>query len=1152
MAIITNDNYHLRAPKPIDDRGGFATGGTWNFYSTVADFLANSPYRFPSMTVPFTIGGEQVEYWFVGGIEDSDFVLKIGSGLTPNLQQVTTGVGNNITSNAIQVTGFENIDFTTDSFVLAGNENSTAAASLIRIFDNGSSITSLEFLKESPTIAGLSTVSRMSGADALNVSDFTTLGQVEELISDIPPVDLTPYQLISQKNQPNGYAGLDTGAKIFLSQLPDSILGALIYQGTWAAATNTPTLIDPAPSETKGFYYVVDTAGTQFGLTFAVGDWIVSNGSEWQKVDNSDAVTTVFGRIGNILANESDYSVFYPLLSGSYANPSWITSLAYSKLTGTPNLGLYELLANKQNSLATDGTGVRYPTVDAVNSGLSLKQSNLSIINVKDYGAVGDGITDDTDAIADAIDAGNIIYFPKTANHYRCTITLRKSNMTFIIPEGVVLDGGVFHIEGIGPGTSDWNPGDPIQYRENIRVIGKLSLTSRLGTYYAKNLFFDDVEIVADSSIYINQTAEGGSRGVHFYWGTENVFVNRMITRSTKAGESYGGLFIDANPAYVTESKPRNFYINELSIPESKFNGIWLYEVENLYFGNVNINSPLYLGIYADEVDNMSINQASIYDAGESSIQYQNSNNITIQNIISNNPSIFDVNNVSGTNVNIGYNQPLSFATDPFSQTGFSKLNISSYNDLKDRPIISGVLSDNLEIGSGVYGLLKIKGSVGALIDFYKGSTLLGEMGMEEVDVNTSQYKFYTRSGGSTFNGLSLVGDKVIVPTAPTNPTDVVRLTDLANYVNTTADQVGIAGNKTWTGIGTYNSGGTEKTLMYPGQIQMENTSTRKVLLDPFSLTFTNGAKIGALQPPVGDGNFNYNLPSGSGTLALTSQLTDFVDKTNNQTGIGGVKTWTGENTWSNHVNFTGASSLFSATGLQADFIYSNGVSFSNPLGRHAAILFDALSGTKMRGRLVLNKYDAGNSSGWGIVPPTNDNNGGTYELPPIFGATETLAVRSDIGTGWAQYTDNVYTSGSPLVVNLGSTATITNNASVIINSQLPDDVTSFYDPTTSKITPSLNGDSYLINVRFTALSSSITGLADIELDVTGAVGALPKQTISLRKGIGNTQQVNIIFDVFSASAFVANGGLIKLTSVDGNTSIYDISYKITRVHKAR
>ncbi len=45
--------------------------------------------------------------------------------------------------------------------------------------------------------------------------------------------------------------------------------------------------------------------------------------------------------------------------------------------TTPPIIGTnYELIANKQNSLAFDGSGIKYSTIDAVNSGLSLKTEN--------------------------------------------------------------------------------------------------------------------------------------------------------------------------------------------------------------------------------------------------------------------------------------------------------------------------------------------------------------------------------------------------------------------------------------------------------------------------------------------------------------------------------------------------------------------------------------------------------------------------------------------------------------------------------------------------------------------------------------------------------------------------------------------------------
>lgn len=431
-----------------------------------------------------------------------------------------------------------------------------------------------------------------------------------------------------------------------------------------------------------------------------------------------------------------------------------------------PMIGYGQLGLRKTDTaiVATvDGQIQKWKTWDYTENALSKKQSNLGTINIKDFGAVGDGVTDDTEAIAAAIQAGNTIYFPKPDHHYKANIIITKSNLTFIIDQDVVIDGGVLHIEGVGPGIGGWNPGDPIQYVENIRVIGKLSLTERLGTYYAKNLFFDEVEIVKDSSIYVTQTADGGSRGVHFYWGTENVFANKITSRSTKPGEPQGGFFIDANPSFISQSKPRNYYINDLTVLESEFNGVWLYQVENVRLGNVVVKNSLYNGFSMDGVKDVTVSSLLVENSGENSLLYENSNDVTIQNFISRSPTLLDVNNVSGTNINIGYNQVLNFNSNPFVQPGYSKLNISSYNDLKDKPIVAGVIPGNLTIGTGVYGLLEIKGTAGALIDYYKGSTLIGEMGVEEADPNTSVYKFYTRSGGTTVNIMALLGNKVLI-----------------------------------------------------------------------------------------------------------------------------------------------------------------------------------------------------------------------------------------------------------------------------------------------------------------------------------------------------------------------------------------------------
>ena len=90
-------------------------------------------------------------------------------------------------------------------------------------------------------------------------------------------------------------------------QINDAVLGQMSYQGLWDAGTNTPTL--PSAPANQGDYYVTSAPGTQFGLTFATGDWLVANGAAWGKVDNTDAVSTVQGRTGNVVITKADLEI---------------------------------------------------------------------------------------------------------------------------------------------------------------------------------------------------------------------------------------------------------------------------------------------------------------------------------------------------------------------------------------------------------------------------------------------------------------------------------------------------------------------------------------------------------------------------------------------------------------------------------------------------------------------------------------------------------------------------------------------------------------------------------------------------------------------------------------------------------------------------
>ena len=73
-----------------------------------------------------------------------------------------------------------------------------------------------------------------------------------------------------------------------------SVAGGLSYQGTWNASTNTPTLA--SSTGINGYYYIVATAGSTNlnGITdWAIGDWLLFNGTVWQKIDQSETLQFV-------------------------------------------------------------------------------------------------------------------------------------------------------------------------------------------------------------------------------------------------------------------------------------------------------------------------------------------------------------------------------------------------------------------------------------------------------------------------------------------------------------------------------------------------------------------------------------------------------------------------------------------------------------------------------------------------------------------------------------------------------------------------------------------------------------------------------------------------------------------------------------------
>jgi hypothetical protein len=156
----------------------------------------------------------------------------------------------------------------------------------------------------------------------------------------IPNTDITGLGTASTKDAGAalGVATLDASGKVPVSELPAAVLGALSYQGTWDASTNTPALASSVG--TKGYYYVVSVAGNTNlnGITdWLVGDWAVYNGSIWQKVDNTETVTSVNGQTGAVVlttTNVAEGTNLYYTDARARAAISAGTAISYDNATG--------------------------------------------------------------------------------------------------------------------------------------------------------------------------------------------------------------------------------------------------------------------------------------------------------------------------------------------------------------------------------------------------------------------------------------------------------------------------------------------------------------------------------------------------------------------------------------------------------------------------------------------------------------------------------------------------------------------------------------------------------------------------------------------------------------------------------------------------
>ena len=156
--------------------------------------------------------------------------------------------------------------------------------------------------------------------------------------------------------------------------------------------------------------------------------------------------------------------------------------------------------------------------------------------------------------------------------------------------------------------------------------------------------------------------------------------------------------------------------------------------------------------------------------------------------------------------------------------------------------------------------------------------------------------------------------------------------------------------------------------------------------------------------------------------------------------------------------------------------------------------------------------------------------------------------------TGWADYVGTAYTSVSPFSVTADTDTVLPNNAGTVIESQKPNDITTFYNGTT--IT-GRNGDGISITVDFQAIPTDANATyIEVWFDITGGTGTpvnlanLYKRIITFPKGQGNVRPINFTVSGYTLGTWETNGAVVKVRS-NGSVDLYDVRYVITRTHKA-
>jgi len=322
MAVNNATGYNRTTNEPLDAL--YLNSGSVYASTTEVNSKVNIIVRYTGSM--FNVNGEL--YWYKNGVQDSDLVL-FNDFATGSLEGTASWASNSISASRAE---------------LATSASNAATASSadqfeIRTVPNATTDTDKFIVLDGTTVKYRTGVEVLSDINAQPSGSYITslTGEVTAAGPGAASATLLNSAVIGKVltglNVTGGtIVATDTILQAFgkAQNQITSLMGGATYQGVWNASTNSPTIT--SSTGTKGHYYVVNVAGS------TNIDGIIYNGATWDKVDNTDAVSSVNGFVGAVSLTTANIpevtNLYYTDLRARAALSSSATGLTYNSTTG--------------------------------------------------------------------------------------------------------------------------------------------------------------------------------------------------------------------------------------------------------------------------------------------------------------------------------------------------------------------------------------------------------------------------------------------------------------------------------------------------------------------------------------------------------------------------------------------------------------------------------------------------------------------------------------------------------------------------------------------------------------------------------------------------------------------------------------------------